>query len=204
MPRFFVLSACLVSLAAAAACGDDDGGDGDANVSTGLPRNDELSSLDDEDAVQACVNTAMSFNDVLSDSELERISCVLLAVESALQDGSAGDASAIEDCEEFTKDCQAGEIDGEDVDIDITIVSETDCSDANVNATFSSCEATVGDYEDCAGEVKRALRRKLSSVSCDILEDPDKIEELQADIDVSDAPKCQALRDECPNIDFSG
>jgi hypothetical protein len=199
--RFFILAL----LAVTGACGDDDGDGGNTNVTTGLPRGDELSSLSDEDAVQACLHTAQSFNDVLSDSELERISCVLLAVQAQLQDGTEGGSSAIAECKEFTKDCVAGEIDGEQVEIDIRIVSEDDCSTANANASFSTCDATVGDYEDCAGEVKAGLRRKLTAVSCDGLNDVDKLNELlESEIDVSDAPKCKALRTKCANIDFSG
>lgn len=204
MPRFLVVSVCLASVSFAPACGDDDGDGGSTNVSTGLPRSDELSSLNDDDAVQACVNTARSFNNVLSESQLERISCVVLAVSTILAEGGEG-SSAITECNEIVNDCLSGELDGEAIDIDITIVTEADCGNARASATFETCDATVGDYEDCASEVKKELHHKLTSISCDGLRDADELEELlNSEIDVSDAPKCKALQDECPSIDFSG
>ena len=205
MPRLFFVCACLVCLAAFAGCGDDDGG-GDTTVTTGLPRSDELSSLNDEDAEQACVSTARSFNDVLADSELERISCIIAAMSILLEEETEGGSDAVEECDGIVDDCLKGEINGQPIgDIDIRVVDEAMCSGARASATFAECEATVGDYEDCAAEVKGQLRSQLRALSCDALRDVEEAQaKLMPQVDNSKAPKCEALADECPMVDFSG
>jgi hypothetical protein len=212
--RHFLFLAYATALFTVAACGgdDDDGGStggstSGGKVSTGLPKTDKLSSLNDDDAQQACTSTAHAFNTILPDSKLEEIGCILVAI-TALIDENSGevDSSNIAECKQITQDCLAGKpINGETIEVDTQIVDETSCEGASAGDTFSGCDATVSDYESCAGKVAGELKVRFSGISCDGLKDIAKFQEsVQAEIDVSTASECKGLREKCPDLDLSG
>jgi hypothetical protein len=208
--RYFLFLACATAIAA---CGDDDDspsdGGGSATVSTGLPKADKLSSLDDEDAQQACMSTAHAFNTVLSDSKLEQIGCALAAISYLLSENdNMIDSGNIAECKKIAQDCLDGKLvdeNGDPVDVNTEVVDETSCDDASASATFQDCDATVANYETCAGKVASELKARFSGINCDALKDVAQfMEATSAEIDVSKAPECKALRDKCPDLDLSG
>jgi hypothetical protein len=202
----------------AAACGDDDGGDGDGNgngsngggsttVDTGLNTSAKLSSLDDEDAQRACMGTAHTFNTVLSDSKWEEVGCALVGIAYVVEKyDDMTDASHVSECESVAKKCVNGDpIDGEKVTVNTEIANEASCDDASASETFGDCEATVADYESCASKLASELRKRFSGVSCDGVKNVVQFQaDLGAEIDISKAEECQALRTKCPNLDLSG
>jgi hypothetical protein len=213
---YFLVLACATTIAAVAACGDDDdtsdndgGGSGTGTVTTGLPKTDKLSSLDDKDAKQACTSTARAFNTVLPDSKLEQIGCALAAISSLLteKEGNVGSGDVAE-CKAIVQDCLDGKLvdeNGDAVEVSTEVVDATSCNDASASATFQDCDATVANYESCAGKVASELKARFSSIDCDGLKDLAKfMQTTQAEIDVSKAPECKALRDKCPDLDLSG
>ncbi len=212
--RHWIFLACL-QIATLVACGDDDGGNGDGpsggggstKVDTGLTASDKLSSLDDDDAQQACMSTAHTFNTVLPDSKWEEVGCVLVAITYLIEknDGET-DASDVEECETVMKKCVNGEpIDGEKVIVETEITDESSCKDASATETFGTCEATVADYESCASKLASELKKRFSSISCDGVKDVAKFQEdLGAEIDISDAAECKTLRTKCPDLDLGG
>jgi hypothetical protein len=121
-----------------------------------------------------------------------------------------GDVSSsdVADCEKIVQDCLDGKLIGEDgkpVEIDTQIVNETSCKSATADDTFQDCQATVADYESCAGKVASELKARFSAISCDALKDYAGFQESsQEEIDVSEAQQCKALRDKCPDLDLSG
>jgi hypothetical protein len=214
--RHSVILACTLAVAALAACGDDDdeGGGGSSSggggsIDTGLPASDKLASLNDEDAQQACKSTAKAFNNILPQAKLEQIGCALAAIQLTVAE-KEGDVSSsdVAACKEIVQDCLDGKLiddSGEAVDIDTTIADDSSCDSASADDTFQDCQATVADYESCAGKVTSELKVRFSAISCDVLKDYAKFEaSSQEEIDVSTAKECKALRDECPDLDLSG
>lgn len=219
--RHFAWSAFAVSLVLVAACGGDDdgagrdkdkdtdGGGGSKAIDTGLPSGDTLSSLDNDDAVKACMSTADAFNGILSQAKLKEIGCALAGISVIVNEkmGAVG-ASDVAECEQFVDDCVAGKVrdeNGEPFTIETQIVDAKSCSTANAGDTFGDCDATVADYESCAGRVATELRKRFSSITCASLEDFDELQQsTEGTIDVSDAAECKTLREKCPDLDLSG
>lgn len=218
----FAFVACAVGIVLGAACGGDDGGKpeddddessgtggGSEAIDTGLESSDELSSLDNDDAVQACVSTAEAFNNILSQAKLKEIGCALAGI-SVIVNEKMGEVGAgdVAECEQFVDDCVAGKVrdeNGEPFTIHTQIVDEDGCKTADADATFKGCDATVANYESCAGKVASELRNRFSSISCASLKDYDKFEaSTQGTIDVSGTSECKTLREKCPDLDLSG
>jgi hypothetical protein len=212
--RHWIFLACL-QIATLAACGDDDGdGDGDSNggggntttVDTGLTPTAKLSSLDDDDAQKACIGTAHTFNTVLPDSKWEEVGCAILGIAYVDEkNGGDSDESDIAECESIAKKCVSGDpIDGQIADVKIEIANESSCDDASATKTFGDCEATVADYERCAGKLASELKKRFSGVTCDGIKDVAKFQaELGADIDIGSSEECKTLRTKCPDLDLS-
>lgn len=197
------LACVTLSAAAWSACGgDDDDGGGGAKVTTGLPDGDKLSSLDDDDAEQACRNTAKSFNSVLPESELEKIGCAIAGLSAVISEKS-GDVGPddVAMCKKVQSEC----LKGETGDLAPVVAEEDDCEGATASDTFADCDATVAEYESCASKVASEVKAALRKISCDGLSDPEKLmKTISVEIDVSDAPECKALQTKCPDVDLSG
>ncbi|HKU41431.1 MAG TPA: hypothetical protein VJR89_24910, partial [Polyangiales bacterium] len=185
--------ASFAMLGAAAACGGDDGdGDGDGSggdVSTGLPKGDKLSELSDDDAIQACTATAKAFNNLLPKAELEKVTCTFAAL-SAVIDAAEGElgAAAVSQCKQISSDCEAGKGDITNDTTSLGVADEADCKDADEDNPFAECDATVADYENCAGRITTELRTRVRSVSCEDLSDLEELDQtLNGEIDLSKA-----------------
>ena len=198
----WVFLACW-QIATVVACGDDDdGGDGSSggdttSVDTGLTPSAKLSSLDDDDARQACMNTAHTFNTVLPDAKWEEVGCTLVGITYG---------GSVSECESLTSKCVQGEpIDGKVVRIETEIADESSCEHASASKRFGDCEATVADYESCESKLASEIKKRFTSVSCDAVKDVEAFQKrLRASVDLSKSPECEELRSKCPNLDLSG
>jgi hypothetical protein len=182
-------------------CGDDDN-EGGAKVTTGLPSGDTLTSLSDEDAQQVCESTAESLNNLFSASELKEFACRGVAVNGILEE-TEGEAAPdqIAACNQAAQKCVA------DTKVNVPpleIAEVAACGEVTSEELFGDCDATVGDYERCTGRVASLLRTRLLSLTCDVLKNPEDINEtLNGTVDVSDEAACQAVRKKCPDVDLS-
>lgn len=195
-------TAVLVCALQLLGCGDDDGDD---HVSSGLPANEKLSSLDADDAEQLCTSLAKSFNGILSDADKQRISCTVLALPLSIKASSDGKIEGdITKCKDVVSRCLKGEkvSDAEPaIDLDDTLVDEKSCTEAKNAENFSSCEASVRDFERCADAMLDALRGKFDIISCDSLSDPEKLMEMVSE-DLDNPAECKTLDSKCPDLDF--
>jgi hypothetical protein len=188
-----------------AGCGDDDGGG--TEVESGLPADAKLSSLDSGDAQKLCKSMADSFNDVLSDDDLKKISCVVLAVPLSIKAGAGGEVEGdIPKCKDLVSRCMKGEtISSEDPEFapPEEFVAESECSAASVSDNFEGCEANVGEFESCASGMLSSLSDRFDIFDCETLRDPKKLLEMDSEgLDLESNPRCEALYEKCPNIDF--
>jgi hypothetical protein len=190
----------LSSVMTVVACGDDD--DSGANVSTGLPANQELSSLDAAETLSACEDVSDAYRAAVSEDELERVACTLAAVMVSITVGSDGEPEGdSETCEEQTQRCIDGrDYEGEKPDIDLG-PSEADCAQATVDDALRDCGATVAEYERCINAHIAAVKTSLGRMTCDALEDFDEFQSmLESDIDANQLEGCEALREKCPGV----
>ena len=193
--------ACLMWLLS---CGDDDGGG--TTVKSGLPATEKLSSLDDADAKKLCTSLADSFNNVLSQDELERIACTVLALPLSIKQGSGGKIEGdVAKCKMLVSMC----LDGEEISDEEPaftppegdLIDEATCENAKTDANLDSCEANVGELERCASAQLRALSSRFDAFKCESLSDPEKLMEM-VDEDPEDAPECESFYEKCPDVSF--
>jgi hypothetical protein len=196
------VSVCALSLIA---CGDDGGN----HVSSGLPANEKLSSLDTGDAQQLCKSLASSFNNVVSDSDRKRIACTVLALPLSVKESSTGQIQAdVPKCKSLVTRCLNGEtISTEEPAFEVAdeFIDEASCTDAKASENLAGCEASVSEFETCANAILGALSGKFDIISCDSLSDPEGIMEMSTDdLELASHPECKQLNSKCPNIDFGG
>lgn len=206
------VSVCALSLIA---CGDDGGN----HVSSGLPANEKLSSLDTADAQQLCKSLASSFNNVLSDSDKKRIACTVLAVPLSFKESSSGQVEGdVAKCKGLVTRCLNGEtISTEKPEFEVPdqFIEEASCSEAKASEKIAGCESSVSEFETCASAILDALSRKFDIISCDSLSDAELLMEMPSDpekpmemstddLEFASHPECKALNSKCPNIDFGG
>ncbi|HET6333496.1 MAG TPA: hypothetical protein VFG30_09805 [Polyangiales bacterium] len=199
-------TAVLVCALQLLACGDDDGG---GNVSTGLPANAKLSSLDSADAEKLCTSLANSFNGILSDSDKKRITCTALALPLSIKQSSAGKIEGdVSKCKDLVSRCISGEkvSDAEPaIDVNEKFIDESSCKEAQTSENISMCEANVGEFEDCADAMLDTLKGQFDIINCDSLSDPEKLMEMTSDDSDGDSPpECEAINTKCPSLDFGG
>ena len=192
----------LLALAAAIGCGGDDDDDGGSKISTGLPPGDTLASLSDDDTQQVCEGTADSLNNLLTKSELKLFACRGVAVNDILE-ATEGEAAPdkIADCNKAAQAC----VNDASVNVPPLEVAEPGaCSSLTTEESFGDCKATVADYERCTGRVASLLKSRLLSLNCDVLKNPEVINEtLNGTVDVTNESACSAVRTKCPDVDLS-
>jgi hypothetical protein len=186
------------------ACGDDH--DNSGGVSTGLPKNAALSSLDGADARRACMNVSQSFSSAFSTTELKQVSCTLTAMSLSVTESAGGVTGDVAGCKELTGMCMKGEdIAADPVPFDADFADENDCEAASVQTEIASCEATVGEYEACMTAILGSLRQRVAAISCDGLSNPAKFqEEAGQDLEPADLAGCDAFLTKCPDVSLGG
>jgi len=192
--------ACLIACISGVACGGDDDGGGSPRVTTGLPPSQKFSEFDEADARKACDGLADAFADLLSESELERIACTAHAVGQSVSMSGQADVAG---CKAMLAACMNGEDIGQDQgELDFG-PAQADCDDVEVSAEFEACDATVGEYERCVSGYASAFKSRLNSLTCDALEDPEKLQEtLSQNVDPEDLPECEAFSSKCSDIEL--
>jgi hypothetical protein len=193
-----------------AACGGDDDGDGGGGgVSTGLPKDEKLSSLDADDSEKLCTNLAASFNGVLSDADKKRINCTVLALPLSITVGTDGKiAGDIPKCKELVTKCSNGETISTQppaLDVDQVFIDANSCSDGSGTEGFADCDATVAELESCASAMKKALSGRFDIINCDALSDIEGLMNMNTeDLEIDSQAECKSLVEKCPDIDFGG
>lgn len=188
-----------------AACGDDEDG---GEVSSGLPPDAKLSSLDAGDAKKLCMSMADSFNNMLSDDEVKKISCVVAAVPQSVTVGSDGMPKGdVAKCKTLVSKCMKGESIGGSgqpaFEVEEEFVDESACEADNITSNFESCDASVGEFEGCASGMLSALSDRFEIFDCETLRDPDKLLNMDSEgLDLESNPRCEGLIEKCPDIDF--
>jgi hypothetical protein len=202
MARVLVIAWLCIGCSAVVACGDDEDG---AVISTGLPKNAQLSSLDDEDAQKACEGVAKSFGEAISSADVERAACTLTAISLSIEASDDGPSGDVAGCKELSAMCIEGdEISDDPVVIEIGPDGDS-CEDASVGAEIADCDATVADYERCISAFVGAYKRRLAAISCNGLTDLAKLqEELNESVRPSDLPACDAFVTKCPDVSLGG
>jgi hypothetical protein len=199
----------LGSLGLAACGGDGDGGGSGGGVETGLDSDAKLSSLDEGDAQQACMALADSFNSVLTESDRKRITCTILALPMSVKLGEGNKLEGdIPKCKELVSKCNDGETISSAppaFDIEEVFIDDAQCKEDSTNENFSSCDATVAEFESCAEAMLKQLSKRFDVISCDALSDIEGLMNMDSEeLEIQNQPECKALYSKCPNIDFSG
>ncbi|MET0386111.1 MAG: hypothetical protein ABW321_09150 [Polyangiales bacterium] len=183
--------AFLFWVGCAVACSDDDSGN---TVSTGLPADRKLSSLDAASAERACRSLNAGLARVISPDDLLRGQCASLAINenARVRDGQLEvDLAA---CESDTDAC-ASEPDAFGVPPQPELA---DCDDEMGDDQFSRCDATVGELEACFNRMLDALASSLSKQSCDNAEAV--IRGDDQDFEPASIPECRTLATKCPEV----
>jgi hypothetical protein len=198
---------CALSLFACG--GDDDSGNGGGGggVDTGLSSSEKLSSLDGAEGKKVCESLATSFNTILSASDRKKISCTVLALPLSITANASGMLTGdVAKCDGLVAKCMNGEKISDEApvfEVDDEFVDANECTEANATANFSSCEATVGEFEQCVNQMRSLFLAKFKLIACASIADPAKLmAEAGADIDIEAEPKCEALTTKCPDLEL--
>ncbi len=150
---------------------------GASGVSTGLPRDQALSTLTTADMKKACLNTRMSFQQ--SDAAIRGVCAAQLS-----PDGEAACVAGLEACVTESKATLGS----------ASSPAECDKPSATDTTRFTSCTAaTVGALEDCWNEIQDYTESTYSGVTCGTPR-PEK------PYDPIGGSKCRSLRASCPTV----
>lgn len=189
-----VVSLCLP------ACGDDDGGN---QVSSGLPANEPLSSLDASESEKLCSAFGDAIDEALTDTERERITCTALALPLSVTESASGEPQGDPaQCRTLVNRCLKGEkISDEMVDFAFDDI-EVDCSRIT-STSLDACDATVREFESCMSAIVDTYEQSFELIDCQQLADIDELMKQLAerDTEVSSLPACSSLFDKCPELE---
>ena len=191
----------LSVLACQLSCGDSSGGG--SGVVSGLPAEQKLSSLDGDDAKKLCLSFADGLNNVISASERKNIQCASLAIPLSVTETGGELKGDITKCKQLVDRCLSGETISEEdpIELDAQLFDPMQCDSANVDEDLSSCEATVANFESCAGAVVNELSHRLHLISCDSLSDIENVRAMiSEDFDTANLAQCDALETSCPDL----
>jgi hypothetical protein len=182
-----------------AACGDDDDGGG---FSSGLPRDKVISGLDASEAQKLCLTLVDGINESFTAQQEKRITCTAIAFPLSVttKDGERfGDVAM---CQKLVDRCVDGEdIGGTDPDFEFEVDS-TQCDDSDLSQV-ATCEATVGEYEDCIGTVVTSFQKQYDLIDCKQLADLDKLGDAANETpDLVSSPACMKVDEKCPDAEI--
>ena len=190
----------------AGACGGDD--ESGNRVTTGLPANEKLSTLDDSDAQQLCTSLADSFNNMLSDSDRKRISCTVAALPSSISVTASGEIKGdVAGCKQLVSKCMNGESVGTGepaFEVGEEFIDASSCSDPHASEGLAGCEASVSEFESCASAMLETLSDRFAIIDCASLSDPKQLQNMSSseDLTLEAQPACEPLSTKCPGIEF--
>jgi hypothetical protein len=172
-----------------AGCGGDDGSSG---VTTGLPSQQKLSTLNDDEVKQACHSVSDAATMVITPTAIQRASCLSLGVQAGLSVSGTQAKVDVAKCQQAVDTCvtNAGELMEEDADCDSASAKDVD-----------GCEATVGEYETCFNSFLNQLQQRLTQLTC---QNAEKLSEsgYAEDVDANSIPECQSLMTKCPDAEL--
>jgi hypothetical protein len=181
------------------ACG---GGDAKSGVSTGLPSQQKLSTLDDDEVKQACRSVQASAAAVVTPEAVLRVNCVTLSLQSSFTYSNGQVSVDVNKCQQSVDTCvssskaDAGVDAGEEASAD-----DEDCDDAS-SSDVKGCDATVGEYESCFNAMLGEMQSYLNALTCQNAENLSKQDESEYDFDPAAIPACKSLRDQCPETEL--
>ena len=184
----------VVAWCALAACGGGDSSN--SGVVTGLPAEQKLSTLSDQDVKNACRSISDGASVAVSPEALKRALCVPLGVQAAVTYANNQVSVDVSACQQVVDECVSDDSDPFEQD-DADQETEDDCDDASAD-DLSGCEATVGEYETCINTVLSETQRRLSEFTCQNAETLSSEQYSQDELDPADIPQCQALMTKCP------
>jgi len=205
------------------ACGDDDpesrvrdAGSGGSDASaerdaapppeSGVAAELRLTELSAEDAAKVCGAFAARLDRLLPKRDYLEVSCTLQAWPVSL-DVSNITGEYIGNprrCKELRGDCIAqdgalGEFSAAQ-SIGADLVDVARCVSVQRGADPADCEATVVDFEACAYAAVADLGPRLARADCDALSEPDALERVAPEVDLTAIEACQPLRTRCPDL----
>jgi hypothetical protein len=179
-----------------AACGGDD--DSSGGVVTGLPSEQKLSTLSDEDVRNACQKVNDGAAAVITPMAVQRAVCMELAAAASVTYSSDGKETVdVDKCEQLVDTCLEGAAEQDQGDEEDEDEGVNDCDEANASG-LKSCDATVGDYEACVNTILSEMQRVLSQLTCQNAEKLNS-EEYSNQLDPAGIPQCQKIMTQCPD-----
>jgi hypothetical protein len=178
-----------------AACGGDDSNNG---FVTGLPAEQKLSTLSDDDVKKACRSVNDGATAVFTPTALKRAACVSVGLEAALTYSNDRVSVDVSKCQQAADACVNSNEQDDEVDIEVDL---NDCDEASAN-DLKGCEATVGEYETCINMVLSEAQRMLSELTCQNAEKLASEEYDNDGVDPAKIPQCQSLMTKCPDAEL--
>lgn len=189
LSRWSVFALCV-----AAACGGDSGSSG---VVTGLPSEQKLTTLTDDEVKKACQSVNDGAAAVITKDALKRAVCVPLAVEAAVTYSNDQETVDVNKCQQIVDTCVSSSDDEDDVDDTLNDDDDDDDCERASAKDVQGCEATVGEYEACINQVLGEMQRRLSELTCQNGEQLRSEEYSNDELDASKLPQCQTLVNKC-------
>lgn len=163
----------LILLALIAGCGDDDSR---STYSSGLPKDREASTLDDDDKEQFCRTVDTHFSVSVGLDEVARLTCLPVALLTA---------TSRDDCEDILDSCSSN---AAQLSIE-RMEREDQCVDS-----LASCNEDIGTLETCVNVNIKAVRAVLENFTCARFGDSD----LERDLDdAMTAESCAKTSSSC-------
>ncbi len=189
MKQLGVCLALVLTVGATSSCGGGGGGSGSA-VDTGLSDTRLLSSVTPEEATQACESIESAFSARLDVQSALAAVCELVG--AALSDTEA-------QCRQVADDCVAQAQRGEGMLKEEDFEQDFDCDEEESQQELASCEATVGEFEQCMNDQLALAEQTLAAFSCANAPNttPEALSEAQAGPPLP--ASCEALEEKCPD-----
>jgi hypothetical protein len=167
------------------------GGGSSAAIPPSLSPTDRLSDLSTAEVAEFCESLEEDFSAVVSDAELERLSCALFALLTSVSDDGDGvltvDRAA---CDRAIDQCLSSGGSS----------SSSSCVGAGLPGIASGCSTTVGELAACSHENAQQLSRAVDRFNCAGFANPAIVDEALSDMVT---PACATVRAECPAL-FGG
>lgn len=183
---------------AALGCGSDDSTQG---IVTGLPAEQKLSTLTDEDVQQACRSINEGAALVVNPSVLQRVACLPYGLRASATESNGAISVNVSQCQQVVDACvsdaQNGEVDSVEAGLE---ADQDDCSDASAD-DVRGCEVTVGEYETCFNLLLSELQRRLDEMTCQNAEML-STQEYDGNVDAASIPQCKAIMTACPDAEL--
>lgn len=147
------------------------------------------SDMSADEVASYCEDEDDYFENNLSDAEMEQFGCSIAAVFAAAFAGMGGEEEVdyAATCQAVYDDCLAADPEeGEEV--------ETSCS---LDAYSSSCEATAGQFADCAREQVQGIKDFNDVFDCSLFNEDGEFAEEEALDNAFSGSACEAIEELC-------